>query len=163
MLSTFVSCAAIVAVSASASLPEAKPDTTTAKPAATTTKPAAAKQAATATAKSQPQTHTVNRPVSEPTKSAPAAAKAEKFEILAIEQSIVDSTNAQRAAVRTSSFGHRSEPDDHRPAARQLDGLVSPVLPFQYRRGGEHSHGPVQHPGSAWHMDEFVRPSGEYP
>jgi uncharacterized protein YkwD len=77
-----------------------------------------AKPQAAATAKSQPQTQTVNRPISDPAKTepakteapktepaktvsaktAPAAAPATaKFEILAVEQSIVDCTNAERA------------------------------------------------------------------
>jgi uncharacterized protein YkwD len=108
MISSFVTCTLMIAAAAGTS-----PATD-----AQTSKPVAA-----ATTKSQPQTQTVNRPISEPVKSEPTktesktetaksepgkteatktasaapAATTAKFEILAVEQSIVDYTNAERA------------------------------------------------------------------
>ncbi len=84
VISSFITCTLMFASAAS----------TTPATDAQTTKPAVA-----ALAKSQPQNETVNRPVSQPAKpasTAPAATTA-KFEILAVEQSIVDRTNAERA------------------------------------------------------------------
>jgi uncharacterized protein YkwD len=98
MLSTLVTCAAIIACSTN---PSAAADAQTA---AQTAKPAVA----TPAAKPQPQTHTVYRPQTEPAKpapvAAPAAAPAAKFEILAVEQGIVDCTNAERARFGLPAF-----------------------------------------------------------
>jgi uncharacterized protein YkwD len=86
MLSTLFAYAAVVACAANAS------------PAVDSATPAT-KQAAAQPAKSQPQSQVVYRPQTETPKPAPAQAPAAppKFEILAIEQSIVNHTNAERA------------------------------------------------------------------
>ena len=84
MISSFITCTLMIASAAGTS-----PATN-----AQATKPQVAK-----TTTSQPKTQTVNRPVTEPAKPAPATppATTAKFEILAVEQSIVDYTNAERA------------------------------------------------------------------
>ncbi len=84
MISSFITCTLMIAGAASTS---PATDTQIAKP-----------QAAVA-AKSQPKTQSVKEPAFEPAKPAPATppATTAKFEILAVEQSIVDNTNAQRA------------------------------------------------------------------
>jgi uncharacterized protein YkwD len=84
MISSFITCTLMITSAASTS---PATDAQTAKP------------EVAATAKSQPQTRTVNLSISEPAKPAPAAppATTAKFEILAVEKSIVDNTNAERA------------------------------------------------------------------
>jgi uncharacterized protein YkwD len=83
MISSFLTCTLMIATVGTSPTTDAQ----TAKP------------QATATAKPQAKTQTVNRPVTEPAKPAPATppATTAKFEILAVEQSIVDYTNAERA------------------------------------------------------------------
>jgi uncharacterized protein YkwD len=85
MLSTLVTCAALLACSSD---PSPATESQSAKPAA-----------AEPVAETQPRTQTVYRPQTEPQQAESASDKetAPKFEILAVEQSIVDNTNAQRA------------------------------------------------------------------
>ena len=88
MISSFIACTLIITSAASTS--PATDSQTTAQ---------TAKLEVATTAKSQPKTQTVNKPVTEPVKPAPATppATTAKFELLAVEQSIVDCTNAERA------------------------------------------------------------------
>jgi uncharacterized protein YkwD len=84
MISSFIACTLMITSAAGTS---SATDAQTAKP------------KVAAPAKSQAKTQTVNKPVTEPAKPAPATppATTAKFEILAVEQSIVDCTNAERA------------------------------------------------------------------
>jgi uncharacterized protein YkwD len=106
MISSFITCTLMITAGAG-----------TTNTTETHTAAKAAKLETTAAATSQPQTQTVNKPITEPAKTEPAktetktestkteAGKTEsapvattaKFEILAVEQSIVDLTNAERA------------------------------------------------------------------
>ena len=154
MISSFITCT-LMFVSAANTTPATD---------AKTTRPEV-----TAPAKPQPKTQTVNRPISEPAKPAPAApAPAKpapttaKFEILAVEQSIVDYTNAERARYGLPALA--IDPNLMASAAAwQLDGLVPPNGPLEHGRGGEHRHGPIEFPGGSAHLDELIGPSREYP
>ena len=89
----------------------------------------------------------------------PAAAAEQKtekkFELLAIEQSVVDYTNAERARYGLPAFVVDPNLMATAPALH-LDDNESATCAHRHGRRGKHCHGPADQPGRSSLLDEFV-------